>query len=67
MRRRRDSTEYSEKYFTILPDSAAGYATWRQLVSLYEVMGAKVHDAYHRQDHHLQYQRFPALQRYSGC
>jgi predicted nucleic acid-binding protein len=35
-----------EKYFTVLPDSALAYGIWRQLVSEYEVIGAKVHDAY---------------------
>lgn len=40
------NTQLLEKYFTVLPDSAAGYSIWRQLVSKYQVIGTKVHDAY---------------------
>jgi predicted nucleic acid-binding protein len=40
------NTQLLEKYFVVLPDSAAAYGIWRQLVSTYEVIGTKVHDAY---------------------
>jgi len=39
-------TQLLEKYFTVLPDSAAAYSIWRQLLPKYEVIGTKVHDAY---------------------
>jgi len=35
-----------ERYFTVLPDSALTYSTWRQLVAAHNVLGVKVHDAW---------------------
>ncbi|MCX6604787.1 MAG: PIN domain-containing protein [Acidobacteria bacterium] len=34
-----------EQFFTILPDSTAVFRTWRRLVVVHRVIGAKVHDA----------------------
>ena len=35
-----------ERYFTVLPDSALTYSTWRHLVAARNVLGVKVHDAW---------------------
>jgi predicted nucleic acid-binding protein len=35
-----------ERHFTVLPDSALTYRTWRQLVIAHTVLGVKVHDAW---------------------
>jgi predicted nucleic acid-binding protein len=37
---------FVERYFTVLPDSALTYTTWRQLVAAHNVLGVKVHDAW---------------------
>jgi predicted nucleic acid-binding protein len=34
-----------ETFFTLLPDSMETFQHWRRLIVLYEVKGAKVHDA----------------------
>ena len=39
-------TRFLERYFTVLPDSALTYSTWRQLVATRNVLGVKVHDAW---------------------
>jgi predicted nucleic acid-binding protein len=39
-------TRFLERYFTVLPDSALTYSTWRQLVAAHNVLGVKVHDAW---------------------
>src|SRR3954463_2821696 len=35
----------AERLFPVLPDDAAAYPLWRQLVVLHGVMGVQVHDA----------------------
>lgn len=37
---------FLERYFTVLPDSALTYSTWRQLAAAHNVLGVKVHDAW---------------------
>ena len=37
---------FFERYFTVLPDSAPTYSTWRQRVAAHNVLGVKVHDAW---------------------
>ncbi len=39
-------TRLLERFFTILPDSAATYQSWRVLVVEHQVSGRKVHDVY---------------------
>ena len=39
-------TRLIERYFTILPDLAITYTTWRQLAAAHNVLGVKVHDAW---------------------
>jgi predicted nucleic acid-binding protein len=38
-------TSRIETFFTVLPDSLEAFRHWRRLVIMYEVRGAKVHDA----------------------
>lgn len=39
-------SRFVERYFTVLPDSALTYITWRQLVAAHNVLGVKVHEAW---------------------
>jgi hypothetical protein len=35
-----------ERYFTLVPDSALTYGTWRRLVAVHNILGVKVHHAW---------------------